>query len=146
MGATFVFLIWYLFNRREKKKGMILGNTMLGGWNVLEMECSSICYSIGPSRCWCRFDSMVWQGIFFPGSTFSADSHSVSVYPHVQLLALTSVRMVKIMYSVSQFGGLWQHKHTQHAPWATDIINLMILVTQRKKMDGVMVSKPCWFL
>ena len=36
--------------------------------------CSSAGYSIRPSRCRRRFDSPVWQGIFLPESTFSADS------------------------------------------------------------------------
>ena len=35
--------------------------------------------------------------IFFPESTFSADSLSVSVHPHVQSHALTSVRTIKIL-------------------------------------------------
>ena len=37
---------------------------------------------------------------------------------------------------MSEFGGLWQHKHTQHAPYASKIINLMIVVAQRKEEEG----------
>ena len=33
---------------------------------------------------------------------------------------------------MSELGGLWQHKHTQHAPYATKMTNLMILVAQAK--------------
>ena len=51
-----------------------------------------------------------------PESTFRTDSLLVSVHPRVQSHALTSVRMIKILQSMSEFGGLWQHKHTHHAP------------------------------
>ena len=50
-----------------------------------------------------RFDSPMRQGIFFPGSTFSADCLSVFVpptptpHPPVQKQALTSVRTLKIL-------------------------------------------------
>ena len=37
------------------------------------------------------------QGIFLPESTFSADSLTVSVHPHVQSQALTTVRTLKIL-------------------------------------------------
>ena len=46
------------------------------------------------------------QGIFLPESTFSADSFTVSVYPHVQSHASTSVRTLKIPWSMPEFGGL----------------------------------------
>ena len=35
--------------------------------------------------------------------------------PHVQLRALTSVCLLLILWSMSEFGGLWQHTHAQHA-------------------------------
>ena len=46
---------------------------------------------------------------FSPESTFSVDSLTVSVKPHVQLHAFTSVCMLKIPQSMSEFGGLWKH-------------------------------------
>ena len=55
------------------------------------------------------------KGFFSPDLTFSADSLSVSVHPYVQSRALTSVRTIKILFSMSEFGGSWQQKHTQHA-------------------------------
>ena len=42
-----------------------------------------------------RFDSPVWQGIFLPKSTFSADSLMVSVHPHVQLNTFSTCAHVK---------------------------------------------------
>ena len=54
--------------------------------------------------------------IFLPESTFSADSLTVSIHPHVQSHALTSVHMLKIPQSMSLFGGLWKHYNIQHAP------------------------------
>ena len=42
-------------------------------------------------------NSPVRQEIFFPESTFSADSLSVSIHPRVQSLALTPVCMIKIL-------------------------------------------------
>ena len=47
----------------------------------------------------------VGQGIFLPESTFSADSLPVSVHPRVQSHALTSARKLKILKSMSEFGG-----------------------------------------
>ena len=46
------------------------------------------------------------EGIFLPESTFSADSLTVSGHPRVQSHAFTSVRTLKILQSVSEFGGL----------------------------------------
>ena len=71
--------------------------------------------SIGPARHRRRFDSPERQGIFLPESTFNADSLTVSVHPRVQSRALTSVRTLKILQSMSEFGGLWKHSNTQHA-------------------------------
>ena len=68
--------------------------------------CSSVGQSIGPSRHQHRFDSPEQQDIFFPESTFSAYSLSVSIQPRVQLYALTSVRRIKLLQSISEFGGL----------------------------------------
>ena len=45
------------------------------------------------------------KGFFLPESTFSADSLTVSVLPHVQSNAFISVRMLKIPWSMSEFGG-----------------------------------------
>ena len=39
----------------------------------------------------------VWKGIFLPQSTFSADSLTVSVHPHVQSHPLATVHMLKIL-------------------------------------------------
>ena len=36
--------------------------------------------------------------------------------PSMRSHALTSVRALKILWSMSQLSGLWQHKHTQRAP------------------------------
>ena len=52
---------------------------------------------------------LVRQGIFLPESTFSADSLTVSLHPRVQSHALTSVRTLEILQSMSEFGGLWKH-------------------------------------
>ena len=52
------------------------------------------------------------QGFFFfslPELTFSADSLTMSVPPRVQPHALTSVCTLKILWSMSEFGGLWKH-------------------------------------
>ena len=64
--------------------------------DTLSMGRSTVGESIGLACCWCRFDSMVQQGIFLSESTFSVDSLIVSVQPLVQSHALTSVRMLKI--------------------------------------------------
>ena len=45
------------------------------------MGCSSVGYSTGSSHRWCRFSFLPWQGIFFPESTFCADSLLVSLHP-----------------------------------------------------------------
>ena len=58
----------------------------------------------------------VQQGILLPEFTFNADSLCFSIHPSVQLHALTSVRMLKILHSMSEFGGLWKHENIQHAP------------------------------
>ena len=47
------------------------------------------------------------KGFFFLELTFSADSLMVSVHPRVQSHAFTSVRTLKIPWSMSEFGGLW---------------------------------------
>ena len=46
---------------------------------------------------------------FSPESTFSADSPAVSVHPRVQSHPLTLVRALKVLKSMSEFGGLWKH-------------------------------------
>ena len=57
------------------------------------------------------------------GKEFSPQSQlSVQILfrcSYVQSHASTSVRTIKILYSMSEFGGLWQHRHTQHASKAT---------------------------
>ena len=40
---------------------------------------------------------------------FSADCLMVSIHPRVQSHASTSVCMLKILWSMSEFGGLWKH-------------------------------------
>ena len=44
-----------------------------------------------------QFNSLVWQGIFLPESTFSADSLTVSVHQYVQSHKLISVRTLDIV-------------------------------------------------
>ena len=56
------------------------------------------------------------RDFFSQESTFSADSLLVSLHPRVKSHALTSVHTLKILLSMSEFGGLWQLKHTQHSP------------------------------
>ena len=58
----------------------------------------------------------LWLGIFLPELTFSEDSFTVSVQPCVQVHALTYVRVVTILYFMSEFSGLWKHQNIQH-PW-----------------------------
>ena len=58
------------------------------GWG-----CSSVGYSIGPSRRWRRFDSPARQGIFLQESTFSEDLRNSRVQSH----AFTSVHTLKIL-------------------------------------------------
>ena len=69
---------------------------------------------------WCAADAgsipQCGKDFFLPESTFSADSLTVSVHPHAQSLAFTSVCMLKILWFMSEFGGLLKHKNTQHAP------------------------------
>ena len=67
--------------------------------------------SVGPALCRRRFDSPVQQRIFPPESTFSADSLTVSVHHRVQWHAFTSVGTLKVLQSMSEFGGVWKHKH-----------------------------------
>ena len=52
--------------------------------------------SIGPASRRRMFDSLVRQGSFLPESTFNADSLTVSVYPHIQSHAFTSVSTLRI--------------------------------------------------
>ena len=49
------------------------------------------------------------RDFFFPETTFSADSRIVSDHPRAQSLAFTSVRTLKIPWSMSEFGGLCNH-------------------------------------
>ena len=58
-------------------------------------------YSIRLACCWRRFESLLWQGIFLPESTFSEDPLTVSVHPCVQSHAFTSVHMLKMPLSMS---------------------------------------------
>ena len=51
----------------------------------------------------------VARDFFLQESTFSADSLTVSVYPRAQPHALISVLKLKILLSMSEFGGLWKH-------------------------------------
>ena len=68
---------------------------------------------------------------FLPRVTFQCRLFfSVSIRPPVQSHALTFVRMMKILQSLSDCVGLWQHKHAQQAPLSTKIINLLIVVAQ----------------
>ena len=46
---------------------------------------------------------------YFSHSTFSTDSFMVSVHPRVQLHAATSVRTLKSLESMPEFGWLWKH-------------------------------------
>ena len=71
--------------------------------------------SIRTARCQRRFDSLVRQGIFLLQSTFSADSLAVSIHPHVQSHAFTTVCTLKILQSMSEFDGLGKHQYTQYA-------------------------------
>ena len=49
------------------------------------------------------------KGFFSQSLTFCANSLTVSVHPLVQSYALTAVFMLKILQSMSEFGGLWKH-------------------------------------
>ena len=46
---------------------------------------------------------------FLQESIFSADSLTVSVHPRVKSYILTPVHALKILLSMSEFGGLWKH-------------------------------------
>ena len=68
---------------------------------------------------------------FLPRVTFQCRLFfSVSIRPPMQSHALTFVRIIKILQSMSDCVGLWQHKNTQQAPLSTKIINLLIVVAQ----------------
>ena len=71
------------------------------------------CSSVGKATDWHAADAglnpQCGKG-FSPQCQLSrADSLMVSVHPRVQSHAFTSVRMLKIPMSVSEFGGLWKH-------------------------------------
>ena len=57
------------------------------------------------------FGSRAWPGIFLPESTFSADSFTVSVHPHVQPHAVTSVCTLKIP-NIGSHTFVWTHENT----------------------------------
>ena len=75
-----------------------------GGWG-----CSSVGKASDRHVALRRFDSPVRQGIFLLRSTFSADCLTVSVQSRIQSHVFTSVRTLKIPWSMSEFGGLWKH-------------------------------------
>ena len=71
--------------------------------------CSSVS-SVRLAGCKCRFNCLVRQVFYLHESTFSADSLKVSLHPHLQSRAsLTSVRTLRMLWSMSEFGGLWKH-------------------------------------
>ena len=55
----------------------------------------------------------MWQGIFPSELSLSADSYAVRTAPHMQLSALTSVRMLKVS-RIGSHSVVWTHEGTAH--------------------------------
>ena len=91
---------------------VLLSLTKLPGSRQLCGGCGWLVRRTGTSR---STDSPVRQGVFFPASTYSADSLTVSPEKCPCSYTLVGDAMhqplfaVKILQSMSDFGGLWKH-------------------------------------
>ena len=75
---------------------------------------SSVGSASGPACCWCRFDSLVQQGIIFSESTFSADFLTVCAQPFYAIACINSCARVWKTLSTGRKTTAWTQENTAH--------------------------------